>query len=305
MDGFVRSRQRRSLLANLGVPAVVASEPIRIWRLSGGERLRLPDGANVVFKFAVAPFTGEHRVLADMAGQDVPVPELRAATVLDGMLGMILEDLGDPVREPVEQDAALTAVHLHAAAPPAWLDPLGEPDLTALPGRALACLDQLTTSGRYGNTDDLRDHLTVLDQIAPARAAGAERPPFGFCHGELHPSALHIGPTGWRLLDFAMALHGPGLLDLAAWSGLRLPADPPVTRRLIEQYIRAGGHPEALAERGGLLAEHWALGWHRVQAAHWLLTCATNGIDGPDTDDRHITVLRRQLTSARDLLGAG
>lgn len=41
----------------------------------------------------------------------------------------------------------------------------------------------------------------------------------------------------------------------------------------------------------------------RVQAAHWLLDCAVTGIDGPDTDARHITVLRRQLTGALDLLG--
>jgi hypothetical protein len=303
MDGFVRSRQRRSLLAALGVTTVLTSEPIRIWRLSGVERLRLPDGSSVVFKFAVAPFTSEHRVLADLATQGVPVPDLRAATVLDGMLGMILEDLGDPVREPTEQDAAVAAMNLHATAPPAWLDRLGEPDLVALPGRALALLDHLQATGRYSDTGDLRDHLTALDRLAPVRAAGAELPPFGCCHGELHPTALHIGPKNrWRLLDFAMALHGPGLLDLAAWSGLRRPADPPATRGLIERYVRAGGHPEALAERGGLPAEHWALGWHRIQAAHWLLNCAGVGIDNADTDARHITVLRRQLTSARELL---
>jgi hypothetical protein len=69
--------------------------------------------------------------------------------------------------------------------------------------------------------------------------------------------------------------------------------------------VHAGGHPEALSDRGGLPAEYWVLGWHRVQAAHWLLSCATTiGIDGPDTDARHVTVLRRQLTGALDLLGA-
>jgi hypothetical protein len=92
-----------------------------------------------------------------------------------------------------------------------------------------------------------------------------------------------------------MALVGPGLLDLASWSGLRRPADPPATRRLIEQYARAGGHHEALAERGGLPAERWALGWHRVRAAHWLLNCVIIGIDRPETNVRHIEVLRRRL----------
>jgi hypothetical protein len=303
MDGFVRSRECRSLLAALGIPAVVTSEPIRIWRLSGVERLRLPCGSSVVFKHAVAPFTSEHDVLADLAEQGVPVPILRAATLLDGMLGMIMDDLGTPLREPTEREAAIAAVHLHAANPPTWLDTLDEPSLAALPGRALTCLDQLAAAGRYGDTGDLRHHLAALDDLVPVLAAGAERPPFGLCHGELHPSAVHIGPnSGWRLLDFAMALVGPGLLDLASWSGLRRPADPPTTRRLIEQYVRAGGHHEALTDRGGLPAEYWALGWHRVQAAHWLLDCAVTGIDGPDTDARHIEILRRQLTSAIELL---
>jgi hypothetical protein len=47
-------------------------------------------------------------------------------------------------------------------------------------------------------------------------------------------------------------------------------------------------------------AGHWA--GTEVQAAHWLLSCAITGIDGLDTDDRHTTVLRRQLTSAHNLL---
>lgn len=301
MNGFVRSQQRLAVLADLGAPTVLATEPIRIWRLSGVERIIL-HGENVVFKYALAPFTNEHTVLADLNQQGVPVPALRAAAVVDGMLGMILEDLGNPVRDATEHDAAVTAVRLHGAEVPAGLDRLGEQELAALPGQALNYLDRLQIEGRYSGTDDLRNHLTALDRVATQRATGADRPPFGLCHGELHPSAVHIRPAGWRALDFAMALHGPGLLDLAAWSGLRLPPDPPRTRALIERYVHLGGHPEVTADRGGLPAEHWALGWHRVQAAHWLLSCAVNGIDAPDTDNRHLTVLRRQLTGARHLL---
>lgn len=60
--------------------------------------------------------------------------------------------------------------------------------------------------------------------------------------------------------------------------------------------------PRRTERRGGLPAEYWALGWHRVQAVHWMLDCAVTGIDGPDTDARHIEILRRQLTSALELL---
>jgi hypothetical protein len=89
---------------------------------------------------------------------------------------------------------------------------------------------------------------------------------------------------------------------LVSWFGVRRPADPPAARRLIDRYVRAGGHPGALEDRGGLPAERWALGWHRVHAAEWLLRCAVRGINGPDTDGRQISVLRRQLTSAGTLL---
>jgi hypothetical protein len=200
---------------------------------------------------------------------------------------------------------SLIAACLRAAAPPAWLDRVGEPALAALPGQALARLHQLRAAGRFTDADDLVEVLTTLDRLAVTRAQGAELRPWGLCHGELHPSAIHIGRAGhWHVLDFAMAATGPGLLDLAAWSGLRRPANPPATRRLINCYVRHGGHPDALTDRGGLPVEYWALGWHRIQAARWLLGCATSGIDPPSTDPRHLVVLRRQLTGAHDLLAA-
>jgi hypothetical protein len=298
------SRLVARLAAEANLPRVTEREPIRVWRLSGVERLRLAGGSTVVVKYARRPFTGEHRVLAHVAAQGVPVPQVHAAAMLDGMLGMILEDLGTPGRAPTEQDAVAAAVHLHGTRPAPWLDRLGEAALAALPGQTLACLEQLRATGRLTDASDLLGHLAALDRLAPARAAGAERPPFGPCHGELHPSALHLGHTGGHLLDFAMAFTGPGLLDLAAWSGLRRPADPRRTRGLIEQYPCSGGHPDALADRGGLPAERWALGWHRVQAAAWLLACSASGVDEPATDSRHLLVLRRQLTGARELLAA-
>jgi len=55
---------------------------------------------------------------------------------------------------------------------------------------------------------------------------------------------------------------------------------------------------------GDRFSKTLALGWHRVQAATWLLACATSGVDKPATDPRHLVVLRRQLTSARELLAA-
>lgn len=90
-------------------------------------------------------------------------------------------------------------------------------------------------------------------------------------HSEFHPTSLHIGERGWRLLDFARAFTGPGLLDLASWHGTIEPPHPIRLRVFLEQYVTAGGTPDALAPRGGLTAEHWALGWHRMWAVEWFM----------------------------------
>jgi Phosphotransferase enzyme family len=165
-------------------------------------------------------------------------------------------------------------------------------------------LTHLRADGRYPGAHDLLADLGALARAAQRRAAGAERAPWGFCHGELHPSAVHISHCGRHVIDFAMAITGPGLFDLAGWTGLRRPPNPALTRHLIDLYVNSGGHPDALTDRAGLPAERWALGWHRIHAATWLLRCATTGIDTPDTDLHHLPVLRRQLTSARTLLDA-
>ena len=49
---------------------------------------------------------------------------------------------------------------------------------------------------------------------------GARLAPYGLCHSEFHPTSLHVGASGWRLLDWARAFRGPGLIDL--WE-LQLP----------------------------------------------------------------------------------
>ena len=73
--------------------------------------------------------------------------------------------------------------------------------------------------------------------------------------------------------------------------------------RLIHAYVAAGGHPDAEADRGGLPAARWALGWHRVWAAWWLLSAAAAGHHQAAADRRHTQVVLRQLQGALDLLG--
>jgi aminoglycoside phosphotransferase len=97
---------------------VVRREPVRVWSMSGVERLHLQDGTTAILKYAVERFAGEAAVLAHAAGHGVPVPRLLASTVqADGSGAMLLEDLGEPVKEADLQDAAAAAVAIHACPP--------------------------------------------------------------------------------------------------------------------------------------------------------------------------------------------
>lgn len=283
------------LLASAGMPDDPTREPLRIWAHSGVERLRFGDGASVVFKYADAPFNAEHVALRLATNNSVPVPTLRAAQTIPSMLGMLLEDLGEPVRDADDRDSARAAVCLHrvtAAAP--GMTCLDATALTNLPGRITSRLQCL-------GLVDLVENARALDAVAASRAGGAELPPFGLCHSEFHPTSLHISDSGWRLLDFARAFIGPGLLNLAFWHGT---LDDPQSERtlgLIESYVAAGGPQQALARRGGLDAATWALGWHRV----WIVDWFTEQIDrswAQETENSWTTAIGRHLREACALL---
>jgi hypothetical protein len=278
---------------------------IRVWSMSGVERLAFPDGTTAILKYAREPFTREDEILRAAAEAGVPVPRVLGSAGRDGLLVVVLEDLGDPQREATDGEAATAAARLHAVAPPSSLPVLDEEALAALPGKALIHLQHLRAAGRWTQgTDDLTNHLHALARAGPKRAAGAGMAPFGWVHSEFHSSSLHVGERGWRLLDFAHAFAGPGLLDLAAWQGLAKanPPDPQRLRALIAAYIAAGGPSDAQARRGGLSPEQWALGWHRVWAVEWFLEQAHKWISDPARDPGSIKVVRRHLTSGANLL---
>lgn len=279
--------------------------PLRVWSMSGVERLTYPDGTTAVLKYAREPFTQEDRILRAAAWAGVPVPRVLGSAQRGGLLVMVLEDLGDPQREATDSEAATAAALLHATAPPPSLPTLDQDTLAALPGRALGHLRRLQAAGRWTEgTEDLTGILYALAHASKKKAVGALTAPFGWVHSEYHPSSLHIGPRGWHLLDFAHSFTGPGLLDLASWQGLTLrqPPDPARLRGLINAYIAAGGPRDALARRGGLPPEAWALGWHRVWAIEWFLEQAHRWINDPAKDPGAVKVVRRHLISAADLL---
>jgi hypothetical protein len=286
-----------SLLADAGLPADPARERLRVWAHSGVERLHFPGQASVVFKYADAPFDREHLALELAERYGVPVPHVHAAETAPGVLAMLLDDLGEPVREVSEHDGARAAVRLYmadAAADGPWLPPVDSAALVAMPQRIADSLGLLGLSEAVQIAE-------VLGAAAPRRATGAELPPFGLCHSEYHPTSLHIGPRGWHLLDFARAFIGPGLLDLASWHGTVDEPDPARTTSLIECYVALGGYHEALTARGGLDAASWALGWHRVWIADWFTQQIEFGW-AQEAEDTWTTAITRHLAEAAHLL---
>jgi hypothetical protein len=286
------------LLADAGLPADPAREPLRVWAHSGVERLRFPGQASVVLKYADAPFDREHLALRLAARQGVPVPCVRAARISPGALLMLLDDLGEPAGEASDHDGARAAVRLHAAdtAGGTWLARVDTAALASMPHRMADRLARL-------ELPEAARLARALAAAAPRRAAGAELPPFGFCHSEYHPTSLHIGPRAWHLLDFARAFTGPGLLDLASWHGTIADPDAARTQALIESYAAAGGHTQALAARGGLDAASWALGWHRTWVADWYTEQIERGW-AEGVEDTWTAAITRHLTEAASLLRA-
>jgi hypothetical protein len=292
-----------ALLTELAAEGRAVRSPIRMWVLSGVERVSLPGGGHAIFKYAREPFTGEADVLDYLNALGMPVPYLVASVRRDGELGMLMEDLGDAVRAATDVDGAAAAVVTHAAPAPGWLPVLDGAALAALPGRALESLAVLRSRDRWVDTTDLDVLLGELDAVAEERALGAEVPPFGLCHSEFHPTSLHLGPDGWRLLDWARAFVGPGLLDLVSWQGTTGPADLDTLRTFMDDYVRAGGASEVAMARGGLPAEAWAMGWHRLWIIDWYLEQATTWINDPSQDEFVAGVVRRHVAEAATCFG--
>jgi hypothetical protein len=273
-------------------------EPIRIWARSGVERVRLTGGGTVVFKYAEAPFDTEDTALSALAGRGLPVPALIGAAHRDGVLGMLIEDLGPAEREAGDDDGVAAAVALHAVDEIAGLPRLGQDVLACLPKRSLKAARR-----HWPQATEIHDMLRSLAEAAEARAAGAGLAPFGLCHSEFHPTSIHIG-TGGRMtmLDFARAFNGPGLLDLASWPGTIEAPDPGRVDELLRRYVAAGGNGDALAERGGLPAATWALGWHRVWAVDWFIDRAPHWATDAEADQGWQDAVRRHLGEATTLL---
>src|SRR5699024_1944176 len=170
-------------------------------------------------------------------------------------------------------DAATAALAIHACPPVPGRPVLESDGLADLPAKALGWFTRLRESGRWHNdeAEEIRSLLERLAKVAPQRTRGAENPPFGLAHSEFHPTSIHIGTQGLKILDWARAYAGSGLLELVSWQGTIDPLDLDQVAQLIDAYVLAGGPKEAQAPRGGLPAHGWAAGWDKVWICEWFM----------------------------------
>jgi hypothetical protein len=299
------------MLGQLGIAGTdVVREPIRVWSMSGVERLRLRTGETRVFKYAMGPFAGEPRVLRHAAHHGVAVPRVYDAVTMhcpdgsDDSMGMLMEDLGPASREAGLADAAAAAVAVHAVPPILGRPVLNSATLAVLPGRALDQLAELQATGRWRDSR-IAKLLQALADVAADRARDAEIPPYATVHSEFHPTSLLVDADGrCRVLDMARSVTGPGLLDLMSWQGTTTAPDLDALRELLHAYVAAGGAKSALADRAGLPAEAWALGWHRIWAVQWYIEQALMWMPDPADDAAGIDAVVRHLTEATGALRA-
>lgn len=268
----VRPATVETLAKHLGV-TIERREEIRVWSMSGVERLFLAEGGTAILKYAAQVFNAEAENLDHTAWHGVPVPQLWADLYqADGSMVMIMEDLGPQKREADLGDAAAAAVAIHRCPPPPHGRTLDAAGLADLPSRARGWLDLLRADDRWTDTEDFGRSLRALQKVAPRRASGAETPPYGMCHSEFHPTSIHIGADDrLAIMDWARAYTGSGLLDLVSWQGTPKPLDLAAVSELITAYVAAGGPPQATATRGGLPASVWAAGWDKLWVVEWFL----------------------------------
>lgn len=290
------------LCAHAGLPAPVSRTPIRIWELSGVERVTLANEQTVIMKYARPPFCDEAHRLRAAANAGLPVPMVLAATDSDNALIMLLDDLGDPTGVASDDDGAHAAALFHnAALDRTGLDVLDRAGLAKLPNDAIAMLDQLDAHQGLAGCRWLTAALAPLADASQRLAEGAEIPPFGPVHGELHETSIHVSQRGLHMVDLAMVHVGPGLLDLATWQGTTGTGDIARLETQMQTYVAAGGTPHIQRPRGGTPAARWALGWHRLWSAAWLLRRLQDGT-WPSATYPPAPILNRQVRAAAVLL---
>ncbi len=281
---------------------VIGREVLQSTGLSRVERVTLDGGSSYIAKRGTYLVTDEARTIQALRGSPIPVAEIYVADAEGESLTMLMEDLGPAKREPSIDEAAEMAVLMTKTTPADHLPTEGRETLEQLPQRILTGIERLVSQGIWSNPDRIRRPVNDVAKAAPALSASAEAPPFGLCHREYNPTSLHIGTRKTALLDWQRAYVGPLLPCLANWFWIVDAPNLKACRRLIKEYVAAGGDPEALDDRSDLRPEVWAFFWQRVAAAEWWIRSQVNWRTSDTRDGGWQRAVERAIVDAQWLL---
>lgn len=276
-------------------------EVLSDWQLSRVVRVTFKNSSTLILKRSRRPLIHEANILRHVHRCGIPVPRMLAHRNDSDIATLVLEDLGVTKRDAGENEAADFAVLTHSCEPLHGLRVVDERAFRDWPARIAKGIRSLSHSGVWRRVDNMLQCLETLRQPLRILCRGANLAPYGLCHGEFHPSSLCIGSIKSGLVDWASAFIGPGLLDIASWSGTIEPPDPARCRSLIEMYLVAGGDREATVPRGGLPAEVWAVFWHRLWIVEWYVRSCTTWVNNP-SDIVWSATVERHLNEAVTLL---
>jgi hypothetical protein len=281
---------------------VVAREVLRSTGFSHVERITLDGGSSYIAKRGTLIATDEARTIYALRGSPIPMAEMYVADTDGEFLTMVMEDLGPAKRVPTLEEAGEMAVLMTRTEPPDHLPTEGREFLEQLPQKIKAGIERLVSQGTWTNPDRIRRPVADIAKAAPGLSSSAEMPPFGLCHSSYHPTSLHIGARKTALLDWQRSYVGPLLPCLANWFSIPDAPDLKACRRLIKEYVSAGGDPEALDDRNNLRPEVWAFFWQRVGAAEWWITSQAKWQTSDTRDGGWQRAVERVIVDAQWLL---
>ena len=281
---------------------VAGRDVLQSGQLSRVERVTLDNDSTYIAKRGTHLFTDEARTIRALVGSPIPMAELHVADLEGEFLTMLMEDLGPAKREPTIDDAGEMAVRMTQTKPPGHLPTEGQESLENLPQKIMTGIERLVSQGTWTNPDRIRRPVGDIAKAAPALSSSAEVRPFGLCHSSYDPSSLHIGSRKTALLDWQCTNVGPLLPCLANWFSIIDAPNMKACRRLIQEYVTAGGDPEAFDDRNNLRPEVWAFFWQRVAAAEWWITSQAKWQTSDTRDGGWQRAVERAIVDAQWML---
>jgi aminoglycoside phosphotransferase (APT) family kinase protein len=215
-----------------------------------------------VVKLDKPEFRGVAAIEAEFLGQleasGLPVPRVGELVEIDGRTGFAMERLRGPLLTQliVAGDDVDRLVHtfVDTQLDINRLSATGLPELRPRLASEIACA-----------------HLAPTVAAELSRAVEQMASPVGVCHFDFHPDNVIVTRSGWRVIDWIGAAHGPTHADFARSLVLRANSGSPELRA----FVRSVG---VLGRAARAVTDDELDGWTRVVAGARL----AEGFDGAD-----------------------